>query len=464
MMRLVLVMLLIWSTTPTLHAQPELKASEFLAWVRMHHPVMKQAALVAEKSRNDLMAAKGAFDPKLAANTSEKRYAGKNYWNTVNSYLVIPNWIGAFKAGFEQASGDYLNPQLRVPEQGLWYAGVEVPIGAGLFIDERRMQLRQARLYVEASEAEQQKIILTLLQEAASDYWNWYTAQEALKYQETAYRLAEERYRFSVQLFNEGQAPALDTVEAMGNRMSRENQVIQARLDWSNARRKVSRHLWSEDGMPRELDTLLRAASLVNEAELSQKMRWDTLMQHAQRNHPELVKMRSQIGMLETEQRFRREMLKPELNVSYQLLSDPNAIGSPWMQQNYKWGIQAGMPLFLRKERGKLKGAKTMVALRNWELTDTRREIEIALQIRLAELATLQRLLANQRNMVANFSSMLMGEQERFRNGESSVFLLNTRETNLLQAQIKLAEMEAKFAQTIAYLYKTAGVVNWMYP
>jgi hypothetical protein len=58
---------------------------------------------------------------------------------------------------------------------------------------------------------------------------------------------------------------------------------------------------------------------------------------------------------------------------------------------------------------------------------------------------------------------LVEGEQVRFFNGESSVFLVNARETNLVNTGVKLAELEMKYALSIAYLYNASGLNNWNY-
>ena len=52
------------------------------------------------------------------------------------------------------------------------------------------------------------------------------------------------------------------------------------------------------------------------------------------------------------------------------------------------------------------------------------------------------------------------GKQIRFENGESSVFLLNSREATPGTARVKLAELQAKYAQTQATLRWAAGGVE----
>jgi hypothetical protein len=47
-----------------------------------------------------------------------------------------------------------------------------------------------------------------------------------------------------------------------------------------------------------------------------------------------------------------------------------------------------------------------------------------------------------QDGMVDNYQALLNGEIMKSENGESSVFLINTRETELLDARIKLLKLQ----------------------
>ena len=129
--------------------------NEFMALVQKNHPIAIQAKLTLDKANAELMAARGAFDPKANTAFSEKQFNNTTYWNTLDSYLKLPAWIGEFKGGYERSGGKYLNPDDVVDEGGLYYASYTLPMGAGLFFDERRNALKQAKVCVTMSEAEQ---------------------------------------------------------------------------------------------------------------------------------------------------------------------------------------------------------------------------------------------------------------------------------------------------------------------
>lgn len=54
------------------------------------------------------------------------------------------------------------------------FTGISLPIGRGLFTDDRRAAMKQAKLFTQMAEAEQIKLINKILLDAAKDYWQWY--------------------------------------------------------------------------------------------------------------------------------------------------------------------------------------------------------------------------------------------------------------------------------------------------
>jgi hypothetical protein len=83
------------------------------------------------------MAARGAFDQKLRLTLIKSNSRTPKY-SILNSSFKIPTWYGIeIKAGFDQNEGYYLNPENTVPNAGLTSLGISVPLGQGLFINQR---------------------------------------------------------------------------------------------------------------------------------------------------------------------------------------------------------------------------------------------------------------------------------------------------------------------------------------
>lgn len=435
-------------------------------YVNAFHPIIKQAKLLPQQARFEIREARGFFDPKFEGDFAEKKYDDKFYYNNLNAMLKVPAWIGDFKGGLERNRGVFVNGENSTPDAGLVYAGYSLPIGAGLFIDERRNALRQAQQLSKIAEAEQVKLINKTLLNVSNDYWEWYFSWRQLNFISNADSLAKQRFRFVKEVARLGNSSMLDTLEAYGNMLQRNIQLEQSKLELKNARLRLSVHLWDSIARPLELSNAA-IPFYINPLEYSFSIGLlDSLKSFSLVNHPELLKIEGKLTQLTFEKRFRNEMLKPTVNLDYNFLTagtTPNVAQNIFLSNNYKFGLSVGMPLFLRKERGKLQVVKTKISLQELEMIETRRSVGVEVNTRYNELKNLEVQLRRQNEVVIALQTLLSGEILKFQNGESSLFIVNMRETNLINAGVKLAEFESKFAKSIAYLFWASGIKNWTY-
>ena len=63
-----------------------------------------------------------------------------------------------------------------LPKNGQAAIGLQVNLGRGLLIDQRRADLKKAAIYAKATVVEQRLMLLDLIQEATYVYWNWWLA------------------------------------------------------------------------------------------------------------------------------------------------------------------------------------------------------------------------------------------------------------------------------------------------
>jgi outer membrane protein TolC len=64
------------------------------------------------------------------------------------------------------------------------------------------------------------------------------------------------------------------------------------------------------------------------------------------------------------------------------------------------------------------------------------------------------------RSTVENYQSMLDGEQRKFEEGESSLFIVNSRENSLITAEVKLIELIGKYQKAQAGIEQALGGFN----
>ncbi|WP_439881245.1 TolC family protein [Pontibacter sp. MBLB2868] len=446
-------------------AKQALTLEEFHGIILQYHPVASQAALLTEQARQELRIARGALDPVISSKVYRKEFGGKEYYNIWSNSLRVPLWFGPeLKAGFEKNQGAFLNPENKTPSNGLSSVGISVPLGQGLFIDERRATIRQARLMQEIAEAERVKLINKLLLQATKDYWDWLLYYRQVQLYQEAVELASFRLKAVRARVQEGDLAAIDTVEALTEVQSRQVLLQEALLGYNNARLMVATHLWAADEVPLEIKEATIPALSGSEVATLPPDSLRQLLETAKANHPDLRKLSLKGEQLEIEQRFAADKLKPKINAEYNLLQgdfylNQEALDRQFMGENYKLGLSFSLPLFLRQERGKLQLTKAKQQANNLELIQTTREIENNLLAAYNDWLALEEQIKLQQQMVENATTLRNGEVIRFQNGESSLFLVNSREMKLMEAQAKLNNLRAKYAKAKTFLYWAAGSI-----
>ncbi len=152
----------------------ELTYNEFLGYVKKYHPLVKSANLQLSAAQANLMMARGGFDPKIEVDFEQKKFKDNEYYSILNSSFKIPTWYGVeIKAGFDNNDGIYLNPENTVPNQGLTSFGISVPLGQGLFINQRMADLREAKVQIRLSQSERNLEAVAVLYDASTAYFNW---------------------------------------------------------------------------------------------------------------------------------------------------------------------------------------------------------------------------------------------------------------------------------------------------
>ncbi|UOG76713.1 TolC family protein [Hymenobacter tibetensis] len=447
------------------------RLADLLTYVTLRHPVARQAGLLPERARQEVRFARGLFDPAATSKYYGKTFGGKEYFHDWDTQLRVPLWFGAdVKAGFERGVGNYINPENGTPLSGLSYVGLSVPLAQGMLLDERRAAVRQAQALQRLAEAERRGALNKLILQAAKDYWDWSLHYQRLELLRLNTELAEVRFRAVRQRVQLGDLAAIDSVEALTELQNRQATLVQARVAWRNATLLLSNYLWDEQQQPRELPPTVRPQALPASAGW-QPLPPDSvaaLAELAQQIHPELQKSRAKLSQLGIERRLLANKLLPKISLDYNILQagqpfNPEAgarLSGSYLENNYKLGVSFAYPLLLRQERAKLQLNRLKLQETELDLQQDAREIQAGVRTVANDWEALREQLRLQEQMVQNAERLRNGEQVRFENGESSVFLLNSREATLVSARVKLAELQAKYAQTQATLRWAAGGVE----
>jgi outer membrane protein TolC len=432
----------------------EFSFNEFLGYVKKYHPLVKQADLKLNEAQANLMLARGAFDPKIEVDFSEKQFKDKNYYSILNSSFKIPTWYGIeLKAGFDNTEGIYMNPENTLPNTGLTSVGISVPIGQGLLINQRMADLRKAKIAQNLNAAERNLQAIEVLYDASISYINWKRSFDEVKLYENYLENALIRYEGVTKLIYQGDKPAIDSIEAGIAVKTRRLNLEDAKLKFIKSKLDLSNYLWFENNIPLELKEVLQPektlASTIKEALQINELGIIDLD-----NHPKIKAFDAKINMLKIEKQLKANAQLPKLDLSYNYLSEPSAF-EEYRFEDYKIGVNFSIPIFLRKERAGLKLAKLKIQDTEFSLQFERKNLENKLKSQQQEIISLQKQQEYNNQLVTDFKQLLTSEDRLFNMGESSLFLINSRENALVTSQLNEIALENRYFNSILGLFKT---------
>ncbi len=452
------VLILLFFHTVLTAQQPALKEltyNEYLGYVKQFHPMVKSAGLKVSSAQASLMVARGGFDPKIEVDFDKKQFKGKEYYSLLNSSFKIPTWYGIeVKAGFDNSEGIYVNPENTLPNNGLTSLGLTVPLGQGLLINQRMADVRKARLQIQLSQAERNLQAVQVLYDASIAYFSWKKNYSEVQLYERYLDNAAVRAKGIQTLILNGDKPAIDSVEAVINVRNRQLSLEDARLKLAKSKLELSNFLWLDNNIPMELqDGIVPEEKLEETIQETLKTNALQLQELSIDRHPKINALQRKIDILTVERKLKANLLLPKIDVGYYYLSEPNYWDTTRLN-NYKIGINASFPLFLRKERGGLKLADFKIQDTNLDLKLERLQLANKISAQQTEIVSLQKQRQLISNLVNDYTKMLSSEERLFTLGESSLFLINSRENNVVSAQLSKIAIENRFLNSNAELFR----------
>lgn len=448
-----IIFLLLILCTQALVAQDSvhtLSARQVMEIVKRYHPVALQAGILVEQAKADIVSARGQFDPVFENEAAQKTFEGTAYYSYNRPEISIPTWFGIeVKAGLEYLSGNRTDPVDTKGESS--YLGISIPLAKNLLMDKRRAALQSAKIFRQASVAERRNMLNQLMLDALKSYWSWVKEYQLYQVMNEAVAINENRFRWVRSAYQLGDRAAIDTTEVLAQWQQFELLRSQAWLNFQNAGLELSVYLWTAGAQPYELPSNiipqepLREISVMNQPVPV----LNELLNAAVSNHPELRLYQYKLQALNIERKLKFQELLPVVNFRYNQLGRGYDVWktatSPYFENNYRYGLSIAVPLRLSQGRGEYKKARLKINYAELELEQKKRQVENKVRSYFNELLALKEQVKWQEQSWRNYLQLQRAEELRFRSGESSLFLVNARETKALEALQKLLELKAKY-------------------
>ena len=425
---------------------------ELISNILLYHPLAKKANLKDKLGEATILAARGQLDPKLTSGMEKKEFDGKLYYQTFASKLTIPTPIGIdVVGGYEDNEGVNLNPQNLTDENGLWHAGVELNVLQGLWNNERRTAVKQAKVYKQMANNEKQISINELIYNASYYYITWQKYYYYNNVLNKNIQIASKYLNNIRESFLNGEKTALDTIEAFILYQDAINTFNKNELKLVKSKNTVENYLWIEE-YPVALQNNVTPENYIN----TLVKNVDFKMVSNLSSIPEIQLSSNKISYLNIEQKLKKDKLKPKLKLKYNALlsTSDKSISPNYSASNIKWGFDFSMPLLFRKERGNIKKGLIKIEEEELSLDFKKTKLQNKLETSIQNKIILEEQIKVLEKSVDGYKKLLDGEFEKLRFGESSVFILNKRQEKYTTGQLKLID---------TYIQVQLEIINFLY-
>lgn len=415
--------------------------------VKSHFPLIQAAEQEKLSQEGELLASQGGFDPLLKGKADQDRFG---YYKNKSSdaWLEQPTnlWGSTFQVGYRKGDGNFpiYDSKQQTLSNGEVRAGVDIPLLRDGPIDRRRAQIRKNEQGVSIAEARVSQTQIEAIRAASSTFWNWVVSIERVKVMEKLLNIAEERVKQIEQRVQHGDLSKFERDDNLRAILQRKSQKLSAERQLQQAILELSLYWRDSSGNP-ILPSTEKAPTLLPEPKLKQKIDSDRAIEVAMNKRPELKRFEGLKASNEIEYRLSRNLFLPKLNVNLQVSRDRGFGPTTLMGNQYEGSLQLEIPLFFRSARGKASSSRALVFQidHQSQLQKERIHIEVRDAIQTLELAEQRYSLLAQEFELAK--KLELGEEERFKNGDSNILFVNLREQASADAAVRKVEALGDF-------------------
>lgn len=436
-----------------------LTLEDVLKLVEMNHPKLEGAERQKEIASAKRLQKQGAFDPFLKSSNDYIRYntpsdrgnASDATDNDISLNILSRSGV-KLGAGARYNRGQVKFPLSPTGNGGEYYLDIKAPLLRGLRVNKKSIEEKQAFIGEPLADANFFKERMSLLLSAAGSYWDWVAAKKKVDVAISLLELAKKRAQIVEGRYKAGDLPEIVSIEANGEVLKRQENLVKLNRSYQNAVYNISLFLWGDDKNPKELPESSQVPSVVGEPRKYNEENVEAGVQSAIDNRPELKALN-----------LRKEITELNLTLAKnELLPQIDFIGNPGFDSGkesigltLKAGVEVNAPFRRRTAKGKVKAAELKLEKLSLDQKLALQQILIEVKDIVSEInAAYERYKIAEQEMILA-KKLEEGEREKFRLGDSTLFLVNQRERSSAEAQVKLIELLADYKKAVA-IYNTA--------
>lgn len=438
--------------------QTSLTLDEVLSTVELYHPKLLGAERQRQIASAKRLEKQGAFDPVFTTGTDYLRFNTDFDDKTLRGKPATMRLADAgvemlTRSGIKIGGGTRFNlgkvkaPLSPTGSGGEYFMEFKMPLLRGWRINEKSAAERQALLGEPLADTEFQATRLDLLLKAATTYWEWVAAKQKLDVARNLLALAEFRSRAVRDRVAAGDLPQIDSVEADLEVQRRQGGVVKADRDLQKAAFKLSLFLWQSNGLPAPMPTEAAAPAGTPSPVVFSTDRAETGQRLAIERRPELKAVALNRDITQVDLDLAKNQRLPAIDLAFSPGRDAG-LGS--IGNTVKAGVSFTLPLRQRTADGRISAANLKIQKLDLDLLNERQRISTEVLDAVSAINTTYDRYRAAQSEVELAIRLEEGEREKFRLGDSTLFLVNQRERATAEARVKLIEIQAEYEQAVA--------------
>lgn len=453
-----------WALALSLSVGEPLTLDAVLDSTRSHYPKLTAADRKVEEARGKLLANRGVFDLKLAA---EGKRDVLGFYDKTDLGVGLEQ--GLSFGGIDLEGGYRYGEDFPVykggsvtSDRGEAFIGANIPLWQDRAIDARRLGVQVSEVEVELQDLNRQLTILQVLGKATRLYWKWVSAGQKKQIIERLLDLAEVRQEAVKRQVEQGSSPEILLRDNMRLIVSRRNLLVGAEVELAAAALDLSLFFRDAEGRP----VVPTEQMLPDEFPEPRPVDNLPVVEHVEAlptTRPDLRFFDGLMRQVEVERRFGENLgaptvdlvVKASQDVGESVLYGASPSDKTINEAEVGVGLKLALPLQRRKGRGEvmrtsaaLERLRADYALASQQATAELRQAYVRLEAAVRQIDLVREAFELSLQLEA-------AERRKFELGQSNLLFVNEREVTTANEATKVISALRTYHEALA-LYRVA--------
>lgn len=404
-----------------------------------HYPQVIESVQSLEEKRNLEREALGSFDVKLKGEVDSRTtgyYNGDFYKAQIEKPFAFLN--SSLYGGQRQGFGSFPDYEGKMDtfDQGEVFAGFSVSLLRNSLIDMNRYNLRFREQDVVQGKLELQQTKINVQSMALKAYWTWWVKGEEVLIYKNILNLAQERMRQISKRIKVGDLARIYESENMQYIRKWEALYVQSQIEFKEASYYLSLFYRDSSGKPILPDDTSRKE--ISEHQLTSVGDLQSVLSKAIESNLDLKNLESRMQQARLDYRLGQNELLPKVDLNFEWNQD-QGVGPDrsLAQDENRIMLSIEVPLQYRKGLGKKASAQAKIDQIKTKTQWTREKLNATLRAMVFKANNLIEIYKLTLDQVKLSLLLAKAERRKFSQGASDLILVNIREQNQAEAQIK---------------------------